>query len=273
MHPCQVRVGHVVAQGLSLYQKAFIPLLVLSGIAQAGNGALSLLVYSPKALGGGFYWLLSAVASVAYLPLWTWISLATLFTIDRVEHGERPSAGDIVGSPRGKFWRFLGASVRAIALVLGATVATAAVALLPTLGLGIVAFMTRLKILFVGAMALALLGLLVAIGVEVWVLVRVALYGVLVALEPKVPQGPGPIRRSWRLMRTHVWRGLGIWLIASLWCIPAGALSFLAFDPQSMQIRSVALYLTSLVVGALAMPVLSTTAVALYRAVKAKELS
>ena len=260
MHQCQIRAPRVISQGFKLYGQSFIVLLGMSVVTCALNGVTKILNKPPlinqlAALG---------ITLVLLVPIWCWVSLAMIRTCDAVSQGERPGFYKSLANPHGRFWLFMVNSAAITAYILmGALV----------LGLLVFGALTLIRTrdpvgMVRTALWLSTANELLGVGLAIWFMLRVALYGVVTALETPKQHWSWPLKRSWQLMRGHMWRGVGAWAVPFICSVPGAIVTILAYD--NIRTRAIAhwgLYWAGTALSALCWPLYVATGVALYRAI------
>ena len=109
----------------------------------------------------------------------------------------------------------------------------------------------------------------VSAALALWLFVRWSLLGPVLMLEPAV--SAKPITRSAQIVRGHFWRVVGAWLTLWLFTAPGVLLTYLSVNMQTQQIVNLPTYWFSHVLSAVALPVLWTGTVAIYRSLAVPE--
>ena len=231
------QIWDIVRDGFQTYRQGFPRLFSLSA-------ALATIDVSTNnvALGPPEAWILVRISAYA------WLGLAMLLVSNMVHLGRSQGFLDALLSPSSAYWRFLGYSAVFGSIgVTGYGVAVVVKVLPPIVG-------------FVAA--------LLAIAVAVYVMVRMGLYGAIIAFEAKPAGAPNPIERSWSIMSGHIREGLIVWGVACGCHLP-GWLCYGIARASPPSLLRLALVLTGAFFVALAGPLLATIAAALYRTVQA----
>ena len=156
-----------------------------------------------------------------------------------------------------------------------------AVAWSPLLLVVVVTFMvvaalgkTTAVVLAVTALALLAIAIyFIGLAIFLWLCFRLGLYGVVLCMEPLDKNWLNPMRRSWRLMHGHGWKWFVAALLAFAGLIPGLVLQQLASGPgrAAFDIAHPSIFLAAAIATAPATPFITTTQVAMYRAIRSEE--
>jgi len=212
-HQCKVSVGEVLRQSIRMYRKAPGPLVVLSAISIGSMQAIELLRQKARRIP-----MFSQIETWAN-PFWYWAVIATILVCRSVASGENATLGGALRNLYGKFWRYA-INRWAAAFLMG-------LPLLICFPLGSATMMgAKQGTAVAGLLVLLLTFALVPVA---WLAMRFWLVGVAACVEP-VERGWWTVRRSWHMMRYHVWHALGAMAVVFGISVPGLTLFFLGLS-------------------------------------------
>jgi len=212
-------------------------------------------------------WLLLSLLYLGGSALSSWGLLATWIAADRLLQGAPASFVENLRAVRGKFWRFIGVTLLFGLLVTGImTVGFLPLGILAGLRGGAAQPNTS------PATAIAIVAELTALAAQLIVLylaIRLSLYSIVIAVEPR--GSSGPLRRSRALTRGAFWRTVGLYVAMGLCFLPAWVPMMLAMNLQDQTIRSWPLYAVGQLIGLVLSPAALVAIVIWYHALKAEK--
>jgi len=197
-----------------------------------------------------------------------WCYLAMYIASDRILQQTPASFAQNLRAVRGKFWRYVGVTLFVVLLMMAIMFGGMLPAIIMRALVGNAAQPTASP----GALVMAIvatLAMAAMIAALLYLMVRLSLYPIVIAVEPR--GATGALRRSRALTRGAFWRTLGVCVALGLCFAPAIVLMLLAMNVQDQTIRNWPLYIAGQVVSLGLNPLIMIAGVIWYHALKARQ--